>query len=392
MKLWKKDTPLDQRIEIFTVGDDPQIDQRLVVYDCLASIAHAKSLENAGILSQKEAEKLVKELREIINLDHQGKFKIEQDQEDCHTAIENHLTKKLGTLGKKIHTGRSRNDQVIAALRLYYKNEICEMLKEIDAFIATLKQFKKEYGKIQWPGFTHTRKAMVNSMNMWSDGFIESMEDNIKLLKLVQELIDQSPLGTGAGFGVPLDMDRKMTAQLAGFHKVQKSPVYVQNSRGKFESSIVHACSQVMLDLNRLSTDLILYSMPSFGYFELPAEFCTGSSIMPQKKNPDVLELVRAKYHILISHEIALKSMISNLISGYHRDLQLTKKPVMESLEITRQSVVIITHVFRHLEVNAENCKKDLTQELYATDRAYELVRQGMPFRDAYQKISKEFN
>jgi len=204
-------------------------------------------------------------------------------------------------------------------------------------------------------------------------------------------LTDRSPLGTGAGYGIPLKIDRKFTANLLGFKKVQENPIYTQNSRGKFESTILHTLSQVMFDLNKIASDLILFSVPEFGYFEIPKEFCTGSSIMPQKKNPDVLELLRAKYHIIISCEFQIKNMISNLISGYNRDLQLTKEPTMRGIEITKESLSIANLIFAHLKVNKENCKRALTKEVYATEEVYKLVKKGIPFREAYKTISKKY-
>jgi len=286
MKLWQKNIKLDKQIEAFTVGDDPVLDQRLIPYDCKASIAHAQTLHKAGILTREEADKLVEKLKSIIALDEKGDFIITQEQEDCHTAIENYLTEKLGDIGKKIHTGRSRNDQVLAALRLYYLDAITSIHSMSEDFIHAMSDLKTQFGEIQFPGYTHTRKAMVSHVGMWSDAFSESMHDNLKLLAVVHEIMDQSPLGTGAGYGVPLDLDREETAKLAGFSRVQQSPVYAQLSRGKFEVMLIHSLAQILLELNRLASDLILFSMPTFGYFKLPPEFCTGSSIMPQKRIP----------------------------------------------------------------------------------------------------------
>jgi len=391
MKLWKKNIELDPRIERYTVGDDPQLDQKLVRYDCAASIAHAKMLGKIGVLKGAEARKLIFELQNITRLDAAGKFRICRDDEDCHTAIENHLTKKLGDLGKKIHTARSRNDQVLAALRLYYRDELSACDRNLAGLIRALKQLKSKYGSIRFPGYTHTRKAMVSSVGLWTDGFAESFEDDRRLVRFVSEWIDQSPLGTGAGYGIPMKLDRAYTAKLLGFRKVQANPIYVQNSRGKFESALVHALSQVMLDLNRMASDLILFSLPDIGYFVLPAAFCTGSSIMPQKKNPDVLELIRAKYHRVIACGTQLHTTTANLISGYHRDLQLTKKPVMEAFEIATDSLSIMTHVVQHLKANPQKCAEGLTEEVYATEKVYELVNQGMPFREAYRIVGKRY-
>lgn len=391
MKLWSPKTASNNVVESFTVGNDPELDQVLVKYDCCGSIAHARMLEKIGLLSEKEVVSLGRELENIIELDARGEFTITQEQEDCHTAIEQHLTEQLGDVGKKIHTGRSRNDQVVTALRLYYKDELSGLEDLTELFVKTISEFSKKYGDNPMPGYTHTRKAMPSSIEMWAGAFISGIEDNRVLLDAAYQLVDQSPLGTGAGYGVPLDLDQEFTAKELNFAKVQENPIAVQNSRGKYESSILHACSQVMIDLNRMASDLILFSEPDFGFFELPPEFCTGSSIMPQKKNPDVFEVVRAKYHQVLGWQMQIQSMTANLISGYHRDLQLTKEPVMRGLQVTKGSLEIMKSAIEQLSVNAEQCQAAMTDELYATERAYQLVKQGMPFRDAYRKISEEY-
>ena len=391
MKLWEKGTKLNQQIESFTVGDDYILDQKLIKYDCLASIAHAKMLGKIGILNVPEVQRLEQELNNIIELDHKGEFEILKEQEDCHTAIENFLVNNLGDLGKKIHTARSRNDQVLTALRLYYKDKLGDCKKLINELIQTITEFVNQNGDINFPGYTHTRKAMPSSIGLWGNSFIDAMQDNLKVIELTAEIIDQSPLGTGAGYGVPLKIDRNYTAELLGFKKVQKNPIYTQNSRGKFESSILHVLTLIMFDLNKIASDLILFSLQEFGYFELPEEFCTGSSIMPQKKNPDVLELVRSKYNVVVSYEFQVKNIISNLISGYHRDIQLTKEPTMKGLEITEECLAIMNLIFTKLKVNKENCLKALTEEIYATEQVYKLVEKGIPFREAYKMISQKY-
>ncbi len=275
MKLWEKEYRLNKQVEDFTVGDDYILDQKLIKYDALASIAHAKMLGKIGILKKDDVQKLIIELNNIIQLDQQGEFMILKEQEDCHTAIENHLTKELRDLGKKIHTARSRNDQVLTALRLYYKDELNDCKRLINGLTKAIEKFISKYGGIEFPGYSHTRKAMPSSILMWGNAFIDSMQDNLKGVNFVQELIDQSPLGTGAGYDIPLNIDRSYTAKLLGFKKLQENPIYTQNSRGKFESTIIHTLTQIMFDLNRIATDLILFSMPELGYFELPKEFCT---------------------------------------------------------------------------------------------------------------------
>ena len=387
-KLWDKGYELNKTIESYTVGNDPQLDQKLVYYDCVASKAHAKMLGKMNLLTDGEVQDLNRELDKIIELDKLGEFVIREDQEDCHTAIEIDLIESLGDVGKKIHTARSRNDQVLTSLRLYYKDQLDCTEQLINDFTDAVKEFTKKYGQIQFPGYTHMRKAMPSSFERWGNAFIDSMNDNLVLLSTVKMLVDQSPLGTAAGFGVPLDIDRKFTAKELGFSRVQENPIYAQNSRGKFEISIMHMVSQIMLDLNKIASDLILFSMAEFGYVELPDEFCTGSSIMPQKKNPDVLELLRAKYHVVSSYEFQVSRISSDLISGYNRDVQLTKKPVMHGFTIMSTSLKIAILLFQGLFVNEEKCKDAMTDEIYATAKVYNLVKQRIPFRDAYQQVA----
>jgi argininosuccinate lyase len=391
MKLWTEKHKLNKAIEEFTVGNDYLLDQRLVKYDCLASIAHTKMLDKIGVLKAAEVTKIVRELKRIIVLDKKGKFKIAREDEDCHTAIEKYLTLKLGDIGKKIHTARSRNDQVLTALRLFEKEELsnCRQLAEI--FIGRVKTFVKKYGAIKFPGYTHTRKAMPSSIGLWGNAFADAMRDDIRALDFTLDLIDQSPLGTGAGYGVPLKINRQYTAKLLGFKTVQKNPIYAQLSRGKFESAILQVLSQITGDLNRLASDMVLFSLPEIGYLELPKEFCTGSSIMPQKKNPDVLELVRAKHHAVVAREFEIKNLTGNLISGYHRDLQLTKEPTMKAFAVTAECLSIMALVFSKLAVNKTKCAQALTKEVYAAEEAIKLACKGVPFRDAYRKISDSY-
>ncbi len=391
MKLWKKNTEPDKRIERYTVGDDFLLDGRLVRYDCEASIAHAKMLAKIGVLKADEAKKLVGGLKHIQSLDKEGRFTVRSEDEDCHTAIENFLIQTLGQTGKKIHTARSRNDQVLAALRLYYRDALheteCGLLK-LDRAFASLK---RKYGKVRYPGYTHTRKAMVSSFGLWADGFTEALGDDRKLIRFVAGWINRSPLGTGAGYGVPLKLDRAYVAKLLGFNGVQKNGIAVQNSRGKYEATMVHALGQILYDLNRMSSDLIFFSLPDLGYVALPDAFCTGSSIMPQKKNPDVLELMRAQFHRVAACETQLKNTAANLISGYHRDLQLTKKPVMEAFDATLDSLAVAALVVENIKIDAGACRKGLTEDVLATEKVYDLVKRGVPFRDAYRMVGKRY-
>jgi argininosuccinate lyase len=393
MKLWEKNAELNKEIEKFTVGDDYLLDHKLVKFDCLSSIAHAKMLHQIKILNEEELNKLIEGLKEIIKLDSQGKFKIKAEDEDCHTAIEFYLTEKFGDVGKKIHACRSRNDQVLTALRLFEKVELNEIKVLVTKMIKVLGKLIAEAGEIIIPGYTHMQKAMPLKIKVWLNCFVDSAEDNLKQLEFVLKLIDQSPLGSAASFGVPVfDIDKKMTAELMGFSKVMENPVYCQMSRGKFESTIIHLLTQIMFDLNKLSSDLILFNMDEFGFISLPKEFCTGSSIMPQKSNPDVLELIRAKYHLVLGEEFKVKSMMGNLISGYNKDLQLTKEPLFNSIKITKECLKMVCLVLDGIKVNEEKCKKAITPELFATEKAYKLVKEGLPFREAYKEIAKNYN
>jgi len=379
-KLWQKDNKLNKLIEEFTVGNDYLLDKELLKYDIIASIAHAKMLNKIKIINDKEFEKLKKELDNIKNLE------IKKEDEDCHTAIENHLVKKLGDLGKKIHAFRSRNDQVKVALHLYSKDKITNIKKSIIILINSLKKLSKK--DIAIPGYTHYQKAMPSSFKLWANAFIAALDDDIKLLDSAYQIIDQNPLGSAAGYGVPYEIDKQLTTKEMGFKKIQETG-YVQNSRGKFEAIVLNALTNVMLDLNKMATDLILFSMQEFKFIDLPEEFTTGSSIMPQKKNPDVLELIRGKYHVVLGYEFTVKNVCANLISGYHRDFQLTKEPLMKGSKITEDSLKVMALVISGLNINKENCKKAMTKDLYATEEAYKLVKKGMSFRDAYMKVKK---
>jgi argininosuccinate lyase len=391
MKLWKKDADLDEEVEQFTVGDDPLLDANLVKYDCIASMAHARVLCKASVLTESEARKLCSELERVIALNEIEGFPIRRSDEDVHTALENHLVEALGDLGKKIHTARSRNDQVVTALRLYAKDRLSGTAALAEDLAGAMQDKIANTGPVVLPGYTHSRKAMPSSFALWMGAFVESLEDDRRLLMAVFDLIDQNPLGTGAGYGIPLfEIDREQSARELGFKKVQNNPAYVQNSRGKFEALMVSSLVNVMMDLNRMATDIILFSTREYGYFTLPEEFCTGSSIMPQKRNPDVLEVMRARYHEVLAHEFKIKSLVSGLQSGYHRDLQLTKKSLMESFDLTAGNLRMMKRVVEKLGVNRDVCEAACTRELYATEEAYKLVKQGVPFRDAYRQVAEE--
>lgn len=389
MKLWKKGYTLDQRIERFTVGNDHVLDRELVEHDCAASAAHARMLAKIGILDADELASLEAGLSEILELSRNGEFVISAQDEDCHTAIENHLTERLGDVGKKIHTGRSRNDQVLTALRLYEKAGLAQLQELLEKYSDSLSSAATRFAGIGMPGYTHMQRAMPTTAGTWLGSFRDAAADDAKLLDCALEIIDQCPLGTAAGFGVPvLELDRDMTASELGFSRVMENPMYAQLSRGKFEAMIISACTQILLGLNKLASDLTLFNTSEFAFVVLPDGICTGSSIMPQKKNPDVLELVRASLHVVLGEEVKVKSLISNLVSGYNRDLQLTKEPLFNAVGVTLSCLEVMCVVLDGMEIDEEACRAALTEELFATEKAYRLVKQGMPFREAYRVVA----
>ena len=390
MKLWDKNIVLDKRIERFTVGMDHQLDQRLVAYDCIASKAHARMLCSIGVLTQEEFDSLEHGLDGILELNAKGEFVISVEDEDCHTAIENHLVAKCGAAGKKIHTGRSRNDQVLTALRLYEKDSLRGVESLLQQYQRALARLAQRYATLEMPGYSHMQRAMPTNASDWLGCFVAASIDDTRLIHNALELIDQCPLGTAAGFGVPvLKLDRQMTAAELGFATVMENPLYAQMSRGKFESVIIDVCSQIMFDLNKLATDLALFSTKEYGFVDLPARICTGSSIMPQKKNPDVLELIRAKYHVVVAEETKVRSIIGNLPSGYNRDVQLTKEPLFTAIDTTAACLEIMKLILDELHIDKEACAKALTEEIYATEKAYQLVAKGIPFRQAYRHTAQ---
>lgn len=386
-KLWEKDYPLDRLIEAFTVGEDYRLDRELVASDCVASIAHGDMLRAIGILTDAEFTILRDELVRIIRLNAEGNFTVSQSDEDCHTAIENHLTSSAGEAGKKIHTGRSRNDQVIAALRLYSRAFLLTFQGECLGLAESLIAFAGKHERIPMPGRTHMQIAMPSTVGLWAASFAEELVDDLLVLTSAYDLNNTCPLGSAASYGVPLPLQRDRVSDALAFRKVQNNVLYVNNSRGKVESVLLDGVGQFMLTLSKLAQDLILFSMPEFRYFTLPREICTGSSIMPQKRNPAMLELIRAKSATVIALSSQIKNIIRALPSGYNRDFQDTKGPLMQGFNITLASIRVMDLVIRKLEVNEKHLEAGFIPEIYATDRALELVADGMPFREAYREV-----
>ena len=392
MKLWCPDGKRDKIVERFTVGNDYLLDQRLVPFDCRASAVHAEMLCAAGVLDASELADLQEALQQIIELHANGRFSISPEEEDCHTAIENFLTERCGEAGRKIHTARSRNDQVLTALRLYEKSAMETIEDGLLNYRMSLKDLSDRQGDLPLPGYTHMQRAMPATLRMWAGSYDAASVDDADLLQAVLRQVDQSPMGTAAGFGVPgFPMDRERTAQQLGFAKVLQNPFYAQLSRGRTEAAVLALCSQILLGLNRLATDLILFNTQEFGFVKLADELTTGSSIMPHKKNPDVLELLRGKYHVVVGEEMKVKGLTANLMSGYNRDVQLTKEPLFNGLDATIDCLTVMSRLLPGLTFDEDRCRKAMTEELYATERVYALVGQGMPFREAYRKVAEEW-
>lgn len=391
-QLWKKDYQVNDEIIKFTVGNDFELDQRMVRQDALGSIAHAKMLMKIKALAINEFKKLQRELRNIINLDKQGKFKVKPEDEDVHTAIENHLVAKLGDLGKKIHTARSRNDQVVVNTRLYNKEKLQDIYKHTLNLIDVIYKSAKKYEFVPMPGYTHMQRAMPASVGMWMGSFAEALLDDLKVMQTAYEINDQCPLGSAAGFGVNLNIDREFTSKLLGFKKLQNNSMYVSYGRGKIDAHILYALYSIMNTLAKLANDILIFSMSEFQFIKLPDKFCTGSSIMPQKKNGDVFELTRGKCKVMLGYLIQEIEIFTPLLSGYNRDTQLTKEPLIKGLELAENTIKIMALTVNELHVNKENCKKALSTDIFATDYALDLVKKGMPFRDAYRDVAKHLN
>ncbi len=387
-KLWEKDYSIDSLIEDYTVGKDYQIDSELIIADCMGSIAQAKMLRKIGILTSSEEDGVRKELIQIIEEAKRGQFSIQKEDEDCHTAIENRLVQRLGETGKKIHTGRSRNDQVLTALRIHGRERLLEIFRASLRLANTLLDQAEQYQKVPMPGRTHTQLAMPSTVGLWLSAFGEEILDNLELLQRGYELWNRCPLGSAASYGTSLPLDREYTAELLAFPVVHNNVLAANNSRGKLEAAILDQLDQIGLTLSKLSTDLILFSLPEIGYFSLPKELCTGSSIMPQKQNPDGLELTRAKAAVLGSYSNAIKSIIRSLPSGYNRDFQETKEPFLKGLSLCLEMVQVMDHLIQKVQVHEEALRKGFTPDIFATDAVYELVRKGVPFRAAYKEVS----
>lgn len=392
-KLWQtKSTSLHPLAEQYTVGNDYILDLRLLPFDVEASKAHAEALLKANIITKEELTQLNEGLDEILALHEKGEFVIERSDEDGHTAIENYLVKKYGDLGKKIHTGRSRNDQVLVATRLYSRKKLKQISEELIKLQGVFLKMAKTWEFIPMPGYTHTRRAMPSSVGHWAAAYLEELINDHMLLESAYKLNDQNPLGAAAGFGVNLPLDRELTTKLLNFERMQVNSLYAVNSRGPTESYILSVLTKITMTLGRLASEMIWFTTPEFNFFDLPLEFTTGSSIMPQKRNPDVFEIVRGNVGVIVSLQTQVKEVCRGIISGYNRDTQLTKEPLIKGMGIARRSLEIMALVMAEVKPKEEVLMKSLSPELFATHRANEMVKEGMTFRDAYQKVKENLD
>jgi argininosuccinate lyase len=387
-RLWDKGLPLDERILRFTAGEDHKLDERLVEYDARASIAHARMLAKQGLLAAGDCDAICAGLEALAAAHAAGEWSIDLGDEDAHSALERRLTERIGEAGGRVHLGRSRNDQVLVALRLYLRDAIGALARATGAVAAALERVATEQGAVLLPGYTHMQPAMPSSVELWARGFAAELADDRAALERVLHRSEQNPLGSAAGYGVPnLPLDRDATSAALGFARTHEPVTAVQLSRGKAEAALVFEIAVLLGDLGRLASDLLLFYTAEFAYVALPAEMTTGSSIMPQKRNPDVFELVRGTQATALGALQEILVLTAKLTSGYHRDLQRIKSPLFRSIDLATDVLAIMAHALPNVRFRPENIL--LGPELYAAEQANDLVvKEGLPFREAYRRIA----
>ena len=389
-RLWDKGEPLDERVLRYTAGEDHALDDRLVAYDVRASIAHAEMLRAQGLLTGADLDAIRVNLAEI-GLEHAaGHWRVTLEDEDCHTALENRLVERIGEAGARVHLGRSRNDQVLAALRLYLRDVVAELASGTEAVAVALDGIAARDADLALPGYTHMQRAMPSSVPLWAGGFAAELRDDADGLRAVRRRVDKNPLGSAAGYGVPrLPVDREATRAALGFAEVHAPVTAVQLSRGKAEAQLLFEIALLMGDLGRLASDLVLWNTEEFGFVRLPSALTTGSSIMPQKRNPDVFELVRGRTATAQACLVEALAVTAKLPSGYHRDLQLLKAPLFRGIDLAQATLGVLAGALPQLAFRRERIT--LSPELFAAERAYALVLElGIPFREAYRRVAAE--
>ena len=387
MKLWEKNFEINKEIERFTVGRDREMDLYLAKYDVLGSMAHITMLESIGLLEKEELPQLLAELKNIYQLCEQGEFVIEDDVEDVHSQVEMLLTRKLGDMGKKIHSGRSRNDQVLVDLKLFTRHELMEIAHEVKSLFDELIQKSNQYKDVLMPGYTHLQIAMPSSFGLWFGAYAESLTDDMLFLQAAYKMTNRNPLGSAAGYGSSFPLNRTMTTQLLGFDSMDYNVVYAQMGRGKMERNVGFAIATIAGTIAKMAFDACLFNSQNFSFVKLPKECTTGSSIMPHKKNPDVFELIRAKCNKLQSLPQQVTLIMNNLPVGYFRDLQIIKEVFLPAFDELKDCLQMAAYIINKIEVNEHILDNPMYDPMFSVEEVNRLAANGMPFRDAYKKV-----
>lgn len=389
-KLWEKDVPPDKLIEKFTVGEDRNLDMHLAEFDVLGSVAHIHMLQKIDLLNSVELSEIKTELLKIHSEIKSGQFKIAEGVEDVHSQIELLLTRRLGLNGKKIHSGRSRNDQVLLDLKLFTRSRIAQITTEVDDLFKVLMELSEKYKDVLLPGYTHLQVAMPSSFGLWFGAYAESLTDDMQQVLTAYKISNKNPLGSAAGYGSSFPLDRALTTKLLGFDDLSYNSVYAQMGRGKVERIVTQAIASLAETLGKMSMDITLYMSQNFGFITFPDSLTTGSSIMPHKKNPDIFEIMRARCNRLKAVPNEMMLIYSNLPSGYHRDLQLIKESFIPAVLEISDCLKVFTYAIRNIDVNRHILEDKKYAHLYTVDAVNELVKEGQTFRDAYKQIGEQ--
>lgn len=389
-KLWEKNIQVDHEVDLFTVGKDREMDLYLAKYDVLGSMAHITMLESIGLLTSEELHLLLAELKRIYAVAEAGEFVIEEGVEDVHSQVELKLTRQLGDIGKKIHSGRSRNDQILLDLKLFTRAEIQRIVSLVQALFDVLQAQSERYREVLLPGYTHLQIAMPSSFGLWFGAYAESLVDDLQLLQAAYRVCNRNPLGSAAGYGSSFPLNRRMTTELLGFDSLDYNVVYAQMGRGKMERTVAFALAGIAGTLSKLAFDACMFNSQNFGFIKLPDQFTTGSSIMPHKKNPDVFELTRAKCNKIQGLPNQITLICNNLPSGYFRDLQIIKEVFLPSFDELADCLRMVTHMMREVKVNEHILDDERYAPIFSVEEVNRLVLSGVPFRDAYKQVGLE--
>ena len=387
MKLWEKNFEINKEIERFTVGRDREMDMYLAKYDVLGSMAHITMLESIGLLEKDELKQLLAELKNIYRLCENGEFVIEDDVEDVHSQVEMLLTRKLGDMGKKIHSGRSRNDQVLVDLKLFTRHQLKDIADEVKSLFDELIAKSEQYKQVLMPGYTHLQVAMPSSFGLWFGAYAESLADDLLFLQAAYKMTNRNPLGSAAGYGSSFPLNRTMTTNLLGFDSMDYNVVYAQMGRGKMERNVAFAIATIAGTLAKMAFDACMFNSQNFSFVKLPKECTTGSSIMPHKKNPDVFELIRAKSNKLQALPQQVMLIMNNLPVGYFRDLQIIKEVFLPAFDELKDCLQMAAYIINKIEVNENILENPMYDPMFSVEEVNRLAANGMPFRDAYKKV-----